>query len=50
MTYTKGDAVAGTTVGKGTAGDAVTTVANGTAATAPATDGIAVTKNPPVYK
>ena len=50
VTYTKGDAVAETTVGKGTAGKAETTVGNGTAATPPATDGIAVTKNPPVYK
>ena len=50
VTYAKGDAVAGTTVDKGSEGTAVTTVANGTPATAPATDGIAVTKNPPVYK
>lgn len=50
VTYTKGTAVAGTTVDKGSEGTAVTTVANGTPATAPATDGIAVTKNPPVYK
>lgn len=50
VTYAKGDAVAGTTVGKGTAGDAVTTVGKGDAATAPATDGIAVTKNPPDYR
>jgi hypothetical protein len=50
VTYTKGNAVAGTTVDKGTAGGAVTTVANGTAATAPATDGIAVDKAKPEYK
>ena len=50
VTYAKGTEVAGTTVGKGTAGDAVTTVGKGDAATAPETTGIAVTKNPPVYK
>ena len=50
VTYTKGDAVAGTTVAKGSAGDKVTDVGKGDAATPPATTGIAVTKNPPVYK
>ena len=50
VTYTKGDAVAGTTVDKGTAGKAETTVGKGDAATAPATDGIAVEKAKPEYK
>ena len=50
VTYTKGDAVAGTTVDKGTAGTAKTDVANGTPATPPETTGIAVTKNPPDYR
>lgn len=50
VTYAKGTEVAGTTVDKGTAGGAGTKVANGTPATPPATTGIAVTKNPPVYK
>lgn len=50
VTYTKGDAVAGTTVAKGTAGNEVTTVANGTPATPPATTGIAVEKEIPKYK
>lgn len=50
VTYTSGDAVADTTVGKGTAGTAATTVVNGTAATAPATTGIDVTKGAPSYK
>lgn len=50
VTYAKGTAVAGTTVGKGTPGDAGTDVANGTPATAPETTGIAVEKVVPVYK
>ena len=50
VNYTVDTAVAGTTVDKGSAGKAETTVANGTAATPPATTGIAVEKNPPVYK
>ena len=50
VTYTKGTAVAATTVAKGTAGTKATTVANGTAATAPATSGIDVTKGVPSYK
>jgi hypothetical protein len=50
VTYAKGDAVAGTTVGKGTAGTAETTVGKGTAATAPETTGIAVEKYAPEYK
>lgn len=50
VTYAKGDAVAGTTVGKGTAGNAVTEVGKGDAATPPATTGIAVEKDAPVYK
>ena len=50
VTYAKGDAVAGTTVGKGTAGNGVTTVDKGDAATPPATTGIAVDKVAPDYK
>ena len=50
VTYAKGTPVAGTTVDKGTAGKAETEVGKGDAATPPATTGIAVTKNPPVYK
>ena len=50
VTYTKGDAVAETTVGKGTAGNGVTTVGKGDAATPPATTGIAVEKEVPKYK
>lgn len=50
VTYAKDTAVAGTTVGKGTAGDAVTTVGKGDAATPPATTGIAVDKAKPEYK
>lgn len=50
VTYTKGTAVAATTVDKGSAGTAVTSVGNGTAATAPATGGIDVTKEAPSYK
>lgn len=50
VTYAKGDAVAGTTVAKGTPGDGVIDVGNGTAATAPETTGIAVEKVFPDYK
>lgn len=50
VTYTKGDAVAATTVDKGTSGTAATTVAHGTAATAPVTTGIAVEKAVPAYQ
>lgn len=50
VTYAKGTAVAGTTVGKGTAGGAPTAVGNGTAATPPATTGITVDKAKPEYK
>lgn len=50
VTYTSGDAVADTTVDKGTAGTMDMTVATGTAATPPATTGIAVEKGAPSYK
>ena len=50
VTYTADTAVAGTTVGKGTAGNQPTEVANGIAATAPETTGIAVEKEVPKYK
>lgn len=50
VTYTKGTAVAATTVDKGTPGNGVTSVDKGTAATAPATGGIDVTKEPPSYR
>lgn len=50
VNYTADTAVAGTTVGKGTAGKAETTVGKGDAATPPATDGIAVEKAAPDYR
>ena len=50
VTYAKGTPVAETTVGKGTAGNGVTEVGKGIAATPPATDGIAVEKEVPKYK
>ena len=50
VTYAKGTAVAGTTVGKGTPGGGSTDVGNGTPATAPATTGISVDKAKPEYK
>ena len=50
VNYTANTAVAGTTVGKGTAGNQPTEVANGIAATAPETTGIAVEKEVPKYK
>ena len=50
VTYAKGDAVAETTVAKGSAGTAGTAVDKGTAATAPETTGIAVDKVAPDYK
>lgn len=50
VTYAKGTEVAGTTVAKGSAGTAKTEVGNGTAATPPATTGIAVEKDIPDYK
>ena len=50
VTYDKGTPVAGTTVDKGTAGKAETTVGKGDAATPPATTGIAVEKAAPDYR
>ena len=50
VTYAKGTPVAGTTVDKGTAGKAETTVGKGDAATPPATTGIAVDKAKPDYR
>ena len=50
VTYAKGTPVAGTTVDKGTAGKAETTVGKGDAATPPATTGIAVEKAAPDYR
>lgn len=50
VNYTADTAVAGTTVDKGSAGNGVTDVGNGTPATAPETTGIAVEKDVPVYK
>ena len=50
VNYTADTAVAGTTVDKGTAGKAETTVGKGDAATPPATTGISVEKAKPEYK
>ena len=50
VNYAKGTPVAGTTVDKGTAGKAETTVGKGDAATPPATTGITVNKAKPDYR